>query len=1817
MAVQGMGLLSRRLIFLGLTFIVCQSGSPLMARSGEERRPPTKAEASKAETVAPPSGRIAAAVRPARRMQGGPAEKEAVTARPADGANPWAGVDRRPREQRMRRSRSWDGDLRSLPQTRPVRRERPEREGPKVAPGVRPGTALVTGVEGRASAVAAINAPAPAPTASFDGLDFANWGAGHPPDTNGDVGPDHYIESINSSVGVYRKSDGAPLAAFTLDTFMSQGNFGNLCDTDNFGDPIVLYDTFEDRWVVTDFAFKLSGANILPPALQCFAVSKTGDPVAGGWNFFSIETLGGLGDYPKLGIWPDGIYMSANMYDYSATGDYQLPRVWAFNKAQLYAGAPTVQVVTFDGPASDFTLLPSNARLQTGTPPAGAPNYFLSTFKFLNALTVYKFHVDWNSIALSTFTGPDVPFAATSWPLAAVPDAPSQGGNSLDVIQIRAMMQNQYSNIAGAESLWVAHTVRRGSATGFAAPRWYQVNVTGGTVAANLVQAATWDPDGANVIHRFVPSVAVNRNGDMAIGYSTSSSTTKPAIKYAGRLSADPVNTFSQTEQVLIQGAGTQTGNCGGSPCGRWGDYSAMTLDPDGCTFWFSSEYYKADGLDHQTRIGSFAFPGCTPVGDGGLSGIVRRAGSGAPIAGATVTLGSRTATSDGSGAYSFTLPAGTYPSATASFAGLVSSTVAGIVVADGATTTQDFTLGAAAVTACFTDTTQADFLQGVPANVDLMTTPGDVTLAKADAVDQQSATLGVLGASFTGLNWIGQTFTAAATGPVVRVDFHLFSANCGAVTMPNVTVAIRNTFSNLPTGFDLAVATIPGFCNPAGGYYTATFATPATVTAGTQYAIVLRAASAMPTGSPAPGYFGTVSPAVGTAAQQNPYAGGGRTSSATLGFTWVGPTGIASNDHGFKVYVNHGYVPSGTLTSSAKDANPVGGAIPSWGALSWVASTITGSTGVNFQVAGSDSPAGTFAFVGPDGTAGTFFANGGSLAQFDGKRYLKYKASLTSSVTSATPTLSTVTTCFQDVPSTTALSVAPASGVFGSTADLSATLTVGGVPLAGKTVTFTLDGAAAGSATTDSSGVATALGASLAAFSAGTYPGAAAASFEGDAGYAGSAGIATLTVTQAPATLTLMAASLSAVYDGSPHAVTATTNPPGLTFELTYDGGAAAPTNAGSYAALATLTDPNYVAATATGTLTIDKAPATVTLTAASLSAVYDGSPHATAATTSPAGLAVQITYDGGWAVPTHAGSYAVLATITDGNHVPATTTGTLTIDKAAATVTLTAASLSATYDGSPHAVGVTTGPPGLTVTVTYDAGSSAPTNAGYYAVLATVVSNDYAGTATGTLTIAKAAATVTIAPASLSAVYDGSPHAVTVTTIPGGLGVTITYDGYAPAPTTAGAHAVVATVVDGNYSGSATGTLNIDKAMAGLTLSGLTATFDGTPKSVSVVTAPPGLAVQVTYNSSATAPSAAGSYAVVVTVVDANYARSVGATLSIAPAAAAISGLTARVAYDGSPKAPPAVTVPTGVAVAFTYNGSATPPTAPGSYAVVATLADPNYTGSGTGTLTVAATSAVRHAPTLNGSVEGSVEVLLPESVTVGGSASVSTDLLVPGSPTVQVGAGAVYGGTLDGGGSAAPSSHTIVITGPAHLRHVVRRTDAVAFPAAAIPGFPFGLRNVTLTPTSTNPGDFATIKNLTLSGATGLIAVPAGTYGTFTAGTGGGFILGVTGSTVPTVYSFDALTLNGLAVLQVAGPVTITVRNLVTLTGMAGDAGHPEWLRINVAIGDAVVNAGTNVYGFLSVPAGNVTVGGTLRGGVISDRLNLQVGGVLRDQ
>ena len=334
----------------------------------------------------------------------------------------------------------------------------------------------------------------PRADSSFDGLDFATWGAGHPPDENGDVGPTYYIQTVNTSIGIYDKSNGNRVAAFTFNSFMSQGHFGNLCDTNNFGDPVVLYDSYENRWMITDFAFTLDGSGNVSPqtVFQCFAVSKTGDPVNGGWNYYSILDPGGLGDYPKFGIWPDGIYMSREHVRLRrGRRVHGLPRLGAEQAADVCGRSAGVRR-RLRRRHERLHGHPGQLEARGRRAARGEPG----VLRLDRALPQRAC-----GLQVPGQLGQDLdldlhrPVHRSRAELLAERDA----GERIDARErrrrppIRAMAAPQYTNQGGAESVWVAHTVSRGSRSRLqpaAAPpaatrpiRWYQANVTGGTIA--------------------------------------------------------------------------------------------------------------------------------------------------------------------------------------------------------------------------------------------------------------------------------------------------------------------------------------------------------------------------------------------------------------------------------------------------------------------------------------------------------------------------------------------------------------------------------------------------------------------------------------------------------------------------------------------------------------------------------------------------------------------------------------------------------------------------------------------------------------------------------------------------------------------------------------------------------------------------------------------------------------------------------------------------------------------------------------------------------------------------------------------------------------------------------------------------------------------------------------------------------------------------------------------------------------------------------------------------------------------------------------
>ena len=466
------------------------------------------------------------------------------------------------------------------------------------------------------------------------------------------------------------------------------------------------------------------------------------------------------------------------------------------------------------------------------------------------------------------------------------------------------------------------------------------------------------------------------------------------------------------------------------------------------------------------------------------------------------------------------------------------------------------------------------------------------------------------------------------------------------------------------------------------------------------------------------------------------------------------------------------------------------------------------------------------------------------------------------------------------------------------------------------------------------------------------------------DANYQGTAS-ATMIIGKATATVTL--GNLNPEYTSSPIAATATTDPSGLTVDFTYDGLSTAPTSIGSYDVVGTIDDQNYQGS-AEGTMTIGKETASITL--GSLDWIYDGTVKSGSAVTVPSGLTVVFSYtqNGSPAVPVNAGSYAVVATINDDTY-KGTANGTLVISPATATVTL--GSLNQDYDGKAKYATATTNPENLNVVFTYDNSPDAPINAGNYPVTGTVNDPNYVGSATGTLVINKAVATITLG--DLSQTYNGTPRMVSVSTLPDGLTIDLSYSGSPTAPTDAGTYDISATVNDDNYYGTQIGQLVVAKAEATVILGNLNMPYTGSPVEATATTVPADLTVEFTYNGSPLAPTSIGSYAVVGTINDVNYEGSSSGTLIIGKATATVtlSGLVET--YDGTAKSVTATTTPAGLTVDITYNSSSTAPTSAGSYAVVATIDDPTYQGSAAGTLTINKATATINVTGYNGPYDG----------------------------------------------------------------------------------------------------------------------------------------------------------------------------------------------------------------------------------------------------
>lgn len=491
---------------------------------------------------------------------------------------------------------------RSLPEAAPWKPGDPVREAPSIrknVPGVEESTGEQTSDPFVQRGARAAARRTPDPTLNFDGIGYTG---SVPPDTIGDVGPNHYVQAVNASFAIYDKSGAQLKAPTNINQLWASANAGNRCKARNDGDPVVLYDPLADRWLISQFV-------AFSPYAVCVAVSQTPDPAGAYYLYeFAVDVFP---DYLKFGVWPDAYYMSSND-EAPVGGGTGKDGIYAFDRAKMLTGqAATYQKFQVQ---RNF-MLPSDVDGST-PPPAGAPNYFYTimddTFwpsqgiPGVDRLEVWEFHADWTTPANSTFAKTqDLPtpfnyLLCGFFVFNCVPQpAP---GQKVDAIAEYPMWRFAYRNFGTHQALVGNFTVKV-TDPDHAGIRWFELRKTG-SGGWSIYQQGTFSPDNN---YRWMGSAAMDRSGNIAVGYSVSSSALNPTIRYATRLYTDTLGTL-QDEATLQPGGGVQT-----SGSNRWGDYSAMSVDPgDDCTFWYTSEYYAStSSRTWSTRIGTFKLPSC------------------------------------------------------------------------------------------------------------------------------------------------------------------------------------------------------------------------------------------------------------------------------------------------------------------------------------------------------------------------------------------------------------------------------------------------------------------------------------------------------------------------------------------------------------------------------------------------------------------------------------------------------------------------------------------------------------------------------------------------------------------------------------------------------------------------------------------------------------------------------------------------------------------------------------------------------------------------------------------------------------------------------------------------------------------------------------------------------------------------------------------------------------------------------------------------------------------------------------------------------
>jgi hypothetical protein len=466
----------------------------------------------------------------------------------------------------------------------------------------------------------------PSTQANFEGLsnqdNFNIFGFRvNPPDPNGEVGPNNYVEMINLVFGIYDKAGNLLLGPVDTGTLWS--GFAIPDCTDPSGDPVVMYDQFTDRWILTQFTTRG------PEYWNCVAVSTTSDPT-GSYYRYAFSTGPNFPDYPKYGNWRDSYVITTR--EFGPTIEYGIG-VYALEKNKMVNGEPARSVRFFvDGNVPDNLplvgdgLLPADVdgkqmpKNDASIPLVGTQDDGAGYGGTFDALNIWDLNVKWRSTPLASLAlNTQLPTASFDSIFPCTPGArdclPQPGVASgdprtLDILSYRQRptFRLAYRNFKDYESLVTNQSVE--AAPGVAGVRWYEIRRVGNTYS--LYQQGTYAPNDG--VHRWMGSIAQDKKGDMGLGYSVVNGTNVyPGIRYTGRLAGDPLGQMTLGEGTIIDGSGIQR-----TTNSRWGDYTDMTVDPvDDCTFWYVNEYYTLAGQNSstagwQTRIASFKLPGCS-----------------------------------------------------------------------------------------------------------------------------------------------------------------------------------------------------------------------------------------------------------------------------------------------------------------------------------------------------------------------------------------------------------------------------------------------------------------------------------------------------------------------------------------------------------------------------------------------------------------------------------------------------------------------------------------------------------------------------------------------------------------------------------------------------------------------------------------------------------------------------------------------------------------------------------------------------------------------------------------------------------------------------------------------------------------------------------------------------------------------------------------------------------------------------------------------------------------------------------------------------